>query len=210
MPWQPRILDRQGPLTDPCLSIPGVGWFGRSLLIAAQRSPQAGEAHFESTIGGPERVRHQPAAARTDPPQESQMPCCSGDAQADATERETVRNDSMGEEGFEPPKAIASRFTACPLWPLGYSPLTSPNQGEYCTGRVGCDQRLSPARCPSLPGRRRPSAAVRLEKEPPDGLEPSTCGLQASGSSFWHCFALMVLAMGTGRSGWPPLRRPAR
>ena len=50
----------------------------------------------------------------------------------------------MGEEGFEPPKAIASRFTACPLWPLGYSPLTSPNQGEYCTGRVGCDQRLSP------------------------------------------------------------------
>ena len=30
------------------------------------------------------------------------MPCCSGDAQADATERETVRNDSMGEEGLEP------------------------------------------------------------------------------------------------------------
>ena len=22
--------------------------------------------------------------------------------------------------GFEPPKAFASRFTVCPLWPLGY------------------------------------------------------------------------------------------
>ncbi len=89
----------------------------------------------------------------------------------------------MGEEGFEPPKAIASRFTACPLWPLGYSPLTSPNQGEYCTCRVGCDQSLYPTRCHSLLGRRRPFAAVRLEKEPPDGLEPSTCGLQNRSSA---------------------------
>ena len=30
------------------------------------------------------------------------MPCCSGDARADATGSETVRNDSMGEEGLEP------------------------------------------------------------------------------------------------------------
>ena len=29
----------------------------------------------------------------------------------------------MGERGFEPLKAYASRFTVCPLWPLGYSPL---------------------------------------------------------------------------------------
>ena len=29
----------------------------------------------------------------------------------------------MGETGFEPVKAYASRFTVCPLCPLGYSPL---------------------------------------------------------------------------------------
>ena len=28
----------------------------------------------------------------------------------------------MGERGFEPLKAYASRFTVCPLCPLGYSP----------------------------------------------------------------------------------------
>src|SRR5262245_60756699 len=28
----------------------------------------------------------------------------------------------VGRGGFEPPKAIASRFTVCPLWPLGYLP----------------------------------------------------------------------------------------
>ena len=28
----------------------------------------------------------------------------------------------VGRGGFEPPKAYASRFTVCPLWPLGYLP----------------------------------------------------------------------------------------
>ena len=31
----------------------------------------------------------------------------------------------MGGEGFEPSKDIASRFTVCPLWPLGYPPASS-------------------------------------------------------------------------------------
>ena len=30
----------------------------------------------------------------------------------------------MGETGFEPVKAYASRFTVCPLCPLGYSPYS--------------------------------------------------------------------------------------
>src|SRR4029453_3682652 len=40
----------------------------------------------------------------------------------------------VGRGGFEPPKAYASRFTVCPLWPLGYLPesagmnLTSPRK----------------------------------------------------------------------------------
>src|SRR5713101_7906396 len=28
----------------------------------------------------------------------------------------------VGRGGFEPPKAFASRFPVCPLWPLGYLP----------------------------------------------------------------------------------------
>src|SRR5436190_17136104 len=28
----------------------------------------------------------------------------------------------VGRRGFEPLKAFASRFTVCPLWPLGYLP----------------------------------------------------------------------------------------
>src|SRR5438046_4766410 len=28
----------------------------------------------------------------------------------------------VGRGGLEPPKAFASRFTVCPLWPLGYLP----------------------------------------------------------------------------------------
>src|SRR6266852_8088509 len=31
----------------------------------------------------------------------------------------------VGRGGFEPPKAFASRFTVCPLWPLGYLPESS-------------------------------------------------------------------------------------
>ena len=30
----------------------------------------------------------------------------------------------VGKDGFEPPKAYASRFTVCPIWPLWYLPLS--------------------------------------------------------------------------------------
>src|SRR6185436_15063842 len=33
----------------------------------------------------------------------------------------------VGRGGFEPPKAFASRFTVCPLWPLGYLPACTPD-----------------------------------------------------------------------------------
>ena len=29
----------------------------------------------------------------------------------------------VGKDGFEPPKAKASRFTVCPIWPLWYLPI---------------------------------------------------------------------------------------
>src|SRR2546422_4238287 len=31
---------------------------------------------------------------------------------------------------FEPPKAYASRFTVCPLWPLGYLPESAGTRSE--------------------------------------------------------------------------------
>src|SRR5262245_63797552 len=34
----------------------------------------------------------------------------------------------VGRGGFEPPKAFASRFTVCPLWPLGYLPAPTLDQ----------------------------------------------------------------------------------
>ena len=55
----------------------------------------------------------------------------------------------MGEEGFEPPKAYASRFTVCPLWPLGYSP------GPLLAGVgivAGIAGRSNPAGCESASG----------------------------------------------------------
>src|SRR5512145_3350124 len=36
------------------------------------------------------------------------------------------RGGLVGRGGFEPPKASASRFTVCPLWPLGYLPGPCP------------------------------------------------------------------------------------
>jgi hypothetical protein len=36
-----------------------------------------------------------------------------------------ARVQMVGRGGFEPPKAYASRFTVCPLWPLGYLPDTA-------------------------------------------------------------------------------------
>ena len=32
------------------------------------------------------------------------------------------KNHFVGKDGFEPPKAYASRFTVCPIWPLWYLP----------------------------------------------------------------------------------------
>ncbi len=32
----------------------------------------------------------------------------------------------VGKDGFEPPKACASRFTVCPIWPLWYLPFPAP------------------------------------------------------------------------------------
>src|SRR3989442_1552049 len=69
----------------------------------------------------------------------------------------SARNPSpqkmVGRGGFEPPKAFASRFTVCPLWPLGYLPAGS--------------SECNPLKCLALAG----------------GFEPPTHCLQGSCST---------------------------
>ncbi len=41
-----------------------------------------------------------------------------------ATKVVNAKLSKVGREGFEPPKAYASRFTVCPSWPLWYLPFS--------------------------------------------------------------------------------------
>ena len=43
---------------------------------------------------------------------------------------------SVGKDGFEPPKACASRFTVCPIWPLWYLPIFAAARGEPSRKRL--------------------------------------------------------------------------
>jgi hypothetical protein len=47
-----------------------------------------------------------------------------------------TRSTMVARGGFEPPKAFASRFTVCPLWPLGYLAMrTVDSSGTHSAGR---------------------------------------------------------------------------
>src|SRR5581483_3050322 len=47
-----------------------------------------------------------------------------------------VPNVVVGRRGFEPLKAYASRFTVCPLWPLGYLPENRGMRSKTLAGLV--------------------------------------------------------------------------
>ena len=97
------------------------------------------------------------------------MPCCSGDARADATGSETVRNDSMGEEGLEPSHD---------------SPGKTPNSdsgGAEC-GALGVDRapgtaapdpdlEVIVAAWPTLPPPIRTAILALLDSTQPEGRE---------------------------------------
>ena len=57
-------------------------------------------------------------------------------------ERKNTKSN-VGGDGFEPPKAYASRFTVCPIWPLWYPPENSifqnnvhPRRGAFRTTKI--------------------------------------------------------------------------
>jgi hypothetical protein len=70
---------------------------------------------FPRTLPGILRTTMRTVVARIGAPRTSLRPPA---IQPVRTALDTV----VGRGGFEPPKAYASRFTVCPLWPLGYLP----------------------------------------------------------------------------------------
>ena len=70
---------------------------------------------FPRTLPGILRTTMRTVVARIGAPRTSLRPPA---ARAEQTALVTM----VGRGGFEPPKAYASRFTVCPLWPLGYLP----------------------------------------------------------------------------------------
>ena len=75
--------------------------------------------------------------------------------------------------GFEPPKAFASRFTVCPLWPLGYLAM----QTVDSRGTRSADRR------PALVAKAARGTPGLLTMELAKGIEPPACCLQGSRST---------------------------
>ena len=98
-------------------------WLGHSPLIAAQHYLQTRDAHFDLAAGmtqaaanpatNPATQAHlsDPTASQVD----SETPEIPADLVGVGAGCDPVECRKVGEEGFEPPKAYASRFTVCPL-----------------------------------------------------------------------------------------------
>lgn len=124
-PW-PRLFHnlRASCGTDWAERFPGhvvAGWLGHSPLISAKHYLQTRDRHFDLATGAvQDPVQQATASERKETKQEpAPAPCASKQRPALSCGRQ------MGAGGFEPPKAYASRFTVCPLWPLGYTPSRS-------------------------------------------------------------------------------------
>ena len=83
-----------------------VRWSGRR---GSNSRPSAWKADALSTELLPQKYR-----CRSDPEPHPETGC------AGLLHSERI---SVGSDGFEPPKAYASRFTVCPIWPLWYLPI---------------------------------------------------------------------------------------
>ena len=107
-------------------------WLGNSQPVAAKHYLQVTDDHFQQAAKGLAGALHNPvqypaARGRTDSQrgvagEEKQVICSS--MRKGATPREDGECELMGAGGFEPPKANANGFTARPLWPLGYTPVS--------------------------------------------------------------------------------------
>jgi len=105
-------------------------WMGHSVAMAARHYLQARDANFTAATG----LATKAESAAQKRAQQAPETVCNGLQGSDGTfsQRPTVQhfaairtstqNSGMGVEGFEPPKALANRFTVCPDCPLRHTP----------------------------------------------------------------------------------------
>lgn len=127
-PW-PRLFHnlRASCASDLAERFPAhvvAGWLGHSPLIAAKHYLTTRDAHFDlaAGIGSGERTKsgatsaqkaaqHTAASDRTGSKESLEVPRNAQDMQRHAIGCEAVHAQGMGAGGFEPPKALAIRFT---------------------------------------------------------------------------------------------------
>lgn len=134
----PRLFQnlRASCATDWVAEFPNkdvASWLGHSPLVAAVHYLRPRDEHFKRATGLHAKAESAHQSAQNTTRQGSAPSGKKRKPQSEVVEDtgfmpevadacRMVPNGGMGEEGFEPPKAYASRFTVCPLWPLGYSP----------------------------------------------------------------------------------------
>ena len=137
-PW-PRLFQnlRASCETDWVELVPAhvaAGWVGHSVTIAAKHYLQTRDTHFDVVTGLGQSGAESGALVAQNAAQHRSAPTRAGlNKPPEVLVGTDVTRDNavpclppykhlMGAGGFEPPKAYASRFTVCPLWPLGYTP----------------------------------------------------------------------------------------
>ena len=130
----PRLFQnmRASCATDWVAEFPNkdvASWLGHSPLVAAVHYLRPRDEHFKRATGmdsahesAQNTTRQGAADIGTKRKPKAQDVEDAGFMPVVAGACRNTPNGGMGEEGFEPPKALASRFTVCPRWPLGYSP----------------------------------------------------------------------------------------
>ena len=100
-------------------------WIGNSPLTAAKHYLQVTDEHFKQAVQNPVQKSAAPACIRSqeDNTNGPKSAIC-GPVRGDAKSCNDKDLERLGAGGFEPPKANANGFTARPLWPLGYTPLS--------------------------------------------------------------------------------------
>jgi hypothetical protein len=111
-----RVIPR-GSCSSQRLKSPSKWEFRRS------RSTSSRPRHW---LPATARLPVRPVSPRDHAPEEPLPKNHSGRNRNEGDSSDRSDDDKLvGKSGFEPLKAYASRFTVCPLWPLGYLPVLS-------------------------------------------------------------------------------------
>ncbi len=120
-------------------------WLGHSPRIAAEHYLQTRDDHFRRAAGLPsleggaksgargarKASKLDEAVANTERGNESESIADSGDTWRSTGIRGVGQKGKVGGEGFEPPKALADRFTVCSNCPLWHPPIVESGPGAW-------------------------------------------------------------------------------